>query len=119
MNCNGVLTFRCLNEQGIRSKVISWEFLNSDDFMQLAIHPAVPVAKLLEVTETYLLNAGMKFKMSAVVEMITEQFWKARSLPSQQALFDPAVAMMLFRHGIRLPMQLRGECRVPNCSLTR
>ncbi len=100
--------FKAIIRQGLQKKRISWEYLASDNFFALASHAMVPMDKLLAVTEYNMLRSHSKPKMSSLLTILAEEFWRPRGLPSGNK-YSPAVAKMLFRLGIVLPFDNSGE----------
>eukprot|EP01034_Spumella_vulgaris_P029298 gene29298-36323_t len=95
--------FKKLIQEGLKTKVLTWDILSSDNFLQLACHSKVPVHALLKIVRETLLPSAIKPDMCALIERMSEDFWRLRDLPNE-SLFDPAVARLLYRHDITLPM---------------
>jgi hypothetical protein len=89
-------------EQGIVEKVVTWDYLASDNFMDMAAHPMVPLGPLLKLLREVIFPSSMKLNASALLEIVTEEFWRGLALTSQPG-YSPAVAKMLHKHNIRLP----------------
>ncbi len=113
--------FKELIREGLKNKQISWEYLASDDFLPLAAHAKVPLDSLLALVKDVLLPIETKPDMCALIEEISDKFWRDRAvLPEvnqsdsgesggSSSLFSPPIVQMLYRHNVRLPIQGRGE----------
>jgi hypothetical protein len=92
----------------LKTKQLTWDYLSSDNFLQLACHSKVPVCDLLRLVRDELLPSAVKPNMCALIERVSEEFWRVRCL-SSEPLFDPAVARLLYRLGVTPPLVGRGE----------
>jgi hypothetical protein len=95
-----ILSF--LHLQGIQKKLVTWNYLATDNFLEMAAHPMVPIGPMLKLLREVVLPSQVKPNASALLEITIEEFWRDLALTSQPG-YTPAVARMLHKHGIRLP----------------
>jgi hypothetical protein len=76
--------------------------------MFVAMRASVPTTDLLNISRMHLMHSEEKPSMAAVVEIITEHFWRVRAMPGQLH-YSREVADLLRAHHIDLPFEASGK----------
>ena len=118
---------------GLESKKLTWEYLLSSQFLELAKHAAVQVSDIMLVLDMVMGEEGVKSDAGLLLEELTELFWRTRTTPAGIE-FDQEVADVMEEcrlslstimlegnsHGEKLrKLTHPGSCECWNCAFVR